>query len=166
MGLGDVNGDGYADLVVEQTHQLVSGGYEVRYQVFPSLDAGGFSQQPETWHTMVVVEPVETIGLTDANGDGYTDLVLVEREALSAITYQSRIHVLLSNGKHHFDARPEPWLKLNNSTYYDIDFYLGDTNGDGSGDLLISQRYRYFNTPVYYYLAVSNGTSYSKYQFL
>ena len=164
VGLGDVDGDGYADLVIERTQPLDSGGHEVCYDVYPSRDAGGFAPQADTWYTSVVLasEPLETVGLADVNGDGYADLVLVETEAISSSYFRSHAQVLISDGKRRFEAWPAPWLNLDHSSYYVIDYGLGDTNGDGRKDLIISQRYRYFNAPIAYYLARSTGTGFLK----
>jgi len=123
VGLGDVTGDGYADLIVEQTRVLFLGFVEFSYLVFPSLDAGGFSSQGNIWYTATVEpdsEPLETIGLSDVNGDGTADLILLERKNLSIFNYQDNIQVLLSDGKSEFEPQSELWGSFNSYTYYTI----------------------------------------------
>jgi subtilisin family serine protease len=163
VGLGDVTGDGYADLVVEQTRVLFTGDIDLFYLVFPSLDAGGFSSQESIWYTTRVKadsESLKTIGLSDVNGDGIADLILVATEELSTSHYQDKIQVLLSNGKSAFETQSEPWSSYSYYTYYyNMNYYgLADINGDGFGDLVVSKRSRYYDTLVYCSLAHSNGS--------
>jgi hypothetical protein len=45
--------------------------------------------------------------------------VLVEKVTQrQPVTYQSHFHVLLSDGKGRFNARPEPWLSWSHSIYH------------------------------------------------
>lgn len=163
VGLGDVTGDGYADLVVEQTRVLFTGDVELSYLVFTSLDAGGFSSQGNIWYTTKVEsdsEPLETIGLSDVNGDGIADIILVETEKLSTSYYQDKIQVLLSDGKSEFEPQSEPWSNFSYYNYYIMNYGLADINGDGFGDLVVSKQIQYYDTLIYCSPAHSNGSSF------
>nr|WP_320014142.1 S8 family serine peptidase [uncultured Desulfobacter sp.] len=165
VGLGDVTGDGYTDLVVEQTRALFFGYVEFSYLVFPSLGAGGFSSQGNIWYTVRLkpdTEPLETIGLSDVNGDGTSDLILVETKKLSSFYYQDNIHVLLSDGKSEFELQSEPWSSFNYYNYYITSYGLADMNGDGFGDLVVFQRYQSYDTMIYCYPAYSDGGSFQE----
>lgn len=166
VGLGDVTGDGYADLVVKQTRVLFTGAVDLCFLVFPSLDAGGFSSQGSIWYTTRIAsgaEPPETIGLSDVNGDGNADLILLETEQLSSSDYQDKIQVLLSDGKRTFEPQSELWSRFSyDRINYLMNYGLADINGDGFGDLVVSKRSRYFNALIYCSLAHSNGSSFQE----
>ncbi|MCD4820546.1 MAG: S8 family serine peptidase [Methanococcoides sp.] len=161
LGIADVNGDDFSDLVVSQTELLSSNIYLTRYDVYLSEDAGGFSKEAGVWHSYVSTSPdqYEFIGFADVNGDKRSDLVLCEKEDFQS-AQRLKINVLLSNGKDSFMAY-EDWTSFYaNSNYYQLNIHLGDVNGDGKGDLIIEKKQNSDYTPVYYSVGLSDGTQF------
>ncbi|MCK5543721.1 MAG: VCBS repeat-containing protein, partial [Desulfobulbaceae bacterium] len=162
LGLADVNGDGFSDLVVSQTELLSSNIYLTRYDVYLSEDAGGFSKEAGVWHSYVSTSPdqYEFIGFADVNGDKRSDMVLCERKDFQS-AQKLDIIVLLSNGKDSFMAC-EDWASFySNSNYYQLKILLGDVNGDGKGDLILEKKQNSNYTPVCYSVGLSDGTRFA-----
>ncbi len=109
--LGDVDGDGKADLVTNTGDST-----------FVALSNGSSFGIPVRWSTSLFFGSVTTL-LADVNGDGKADLVAVNKD---------NVYVELSDGK-SFGA-PQPWWI---GPFYGAKATLmADVNGDGQADLI------------------------------
>jgi subtilisin family serine protease len=162
LGLTDVDGDGYSDLVVSQTESLGPAGYRHLVNVYRVLDAGGFSAKAQTWYryTSVSPDPPDVIGLADVNGDLRSDLVLHVNDSSNWYYENSTIHVCLSNGQDSFEPQEPEWAVFDYNDLFKFNFWLGDQNDDGRADLVYGKRYNFATVPVYYYFNQSSGNSF------
>jgi hypothetical protein len=140
-GAGDLNGDGYADVVVNAT-----GGAFVFY--------GGVGGLPMT-PSLALTAPAgvsgfatDVAGAGDVNGDGYADLVVTAPPANAAYVYFGG-----PTGVTNTPAQTVP------VTLTGITFGAGlpgpsDMNGDGYGDVAVSS---YVTQAVYVFLGGSGG---------
>jgi hypothetical protein len=147
-GAGDVNGDGYDDLLVcaEGNNQSGMDAGKV-YLVFgrPSgwsrgmnlsqANASFLGQVPENY-------ALRAVGAGDLNGDGYGDLAIAEPNNYDPNgTYDGMLYL--------FFGRPSGWAQNTSLATADVIYYgeggllgdalapAGDVNGDGLDDLLV-----------------------------
>ncbi len=159
IGLSDVNGDGFSDLVVTESRQTGSGWYDHDYLVYLSKEGNGLASYPDTWFSFSSTssEGLKVIGLSDINGDKRSDLIYVTEQISYGKKYT--VKVLLSVDDQKFVNDSSPWLEFSTLSDWQNTFYLGDMNGDGKSDILVESKntkYTYY-TPVIYYVAKSNG---------
>lgn len=141
MGLGDINGDGKADIVAVEKE--ASGLYV--YCKGISNGAGGFAWSGTNLTGMY--QPY-AFGLGDINGDGKADIVVAEKEASGLFTYARGI----SNGTTF------AWAGTGLTGMYQPSggFGLGDVNGDGKADIVAAEKQASNN--LYTYVdGISNG---------
>lgn len=139
---GDVNGDGRADLVWNET------AYSNRIYVNLAQANGTFLPLPSQVRTEVGWDTYKTL-IGDVNGDGFDDLIW------NATTDTNRIYVGLGQADGTFQFLP-PQVRSETgwSPYKTI---TGDVNGDGRTDLIWNETSTYRNR-VYIGLGQSNGT--------
>jgi len=114
VALGDLNGDGFLDLVLGNYHNLS--------QIFLNDGRGGFAAPTD----IAGIEKATTsIALGDLNGDGFLDLVIGNNGAFS--------QVFLNDGTGDFGAPSD----ITGSGKATTSIALGDLNGDGFLDLVI-----------------------------
>jgi sugar lactone lactonase YvrE len=131
---GDFNGDGIPDLaLISSSNQYGDAPYTVA--IFIGKGDGTFTAGPTTQATGVQLDPVMISG--DFNGDGKTDLVILNSQYYSASTVIS----LLGNGDGTFGAAqtslvydPGPV----GGDYVDGSLVVSDFNGDGKADLAVA----------------------------
>jgi len=117
LSLGDVDGDGFLDLVIG-----VFGGQNrlLRNQGTGSFTDVTSSQLP------AVVDSTRSVALGDVNGDGALDLVVGNE-------FQNRIY--LNNGAGIFTEVTLNWMPYDNRPVLGI--ALGDVDGDGDLDMVL-----------------------------
>ncbi|SFR10206.1 Calx-beta domain-containing protein [Poseidonocella sedimentorum] len=140
VGLGDVNGDGYADFgIVENTTDFVStGSYYgyygyyggdyvpgegVAYVIFGGQDFSGASHEVDDLdHVRFDAngEIIDMVNLGDLNGDGFSDFGLVETQRYESTSF-NRVYVYDANdnGVYDYDPDTNPDEYIAWTQYYD-----------------------------------------------
>ncbi len=142
-GAGDVNGDGYADVIVGSPWRSGGLGSEGAFYVYHG-GAGG----PDTTADRTVIgdEIAQYLGYSvaragDVNGDGYGD-VLVGGVALDGFYATTSKVQLYTGGASGVGATPV-WEKEQTDDAQPLGYDLataGDVNGDGLADVLVGCR--------------------------
>ena len=144
-GAGDVNGDGYDDLIIGSRNYDSPDPGEGRAFIYhgsatvPVYDAGPDGDEPGAEYGYSVA------GAGDVNGDGYADVVIgAPLSNNGGFTDAGRVEILYGGpggisetGKTVVTGPQESGAQLG----YDVDT-AGDVNGDGFADVIIGAPYR------------------------
>ena len=137
-GAGDVNGDGYADVVIGNPHygNVVNGG-EVRIYF-------GAASGIDTVNFQVLKEPlggtqygISVGGAGDLNGDNYADIVVGAPKYKLVNETRGAAYVYYGSPTGVGTVPKVLPGKNNNASMGASAAGLGDTNGDGYGDLIV-----------------------------
>ncbi|MCO5274736.1 MAG: FG-GAP-like repeat-containing protein [Flavobacteriales bacterium] len=142
---GDVNGDGYSDVVVGAP-QDNNAGDGLAY-VYHGSPATGLGTTPATVLTGASPLPPVRFGVSvsaagDVNGDGFSDLIVGSSGFTQFYQYQGAALLYLGSATGVGTAASltlSP-VNVNNAAYGFGVALAGDVNGDGYGDVLVSAR--------------------------
>ena len=144
-GAGDVNGDGYDDVVVGETYWTDP---ETGDWGRVSLFLGSSSGPGETAAWTAQGNPTygrfgaPTTGAGDVNGDGYDDILIAEPSFWGDQDQEGRVY-LYHGGPDGPSAQPD-WIDegdQDNAYYGNAMSGAGDVNGDGYDDVIIGAWY-------------------------
>ena len=143
--VGDVNGDGYTDLITLPYKPSIGYSDDVTIKVYPNDMSGNFSSTPNT--TITAPSSLEWVHVLDINGDGYDDIVLqtlVKTINGNNTSYTSGIIVYQSQNGVSF-------TNVYNTTFNrKILTKVGDFIGEGRNGLLIMDIQAYEDDPNSY----------------
>lgn len=160
--LGDVNADGYSDLVVSAP-SLSNGNVDEGKAFLYMGAASGLSSTP-IWTGEINVDNAnygETINGADINHDGKTDLVVGAPKYSGTYNYQGAVFVYYSNGT-SFGSTPDvSFYGTHEWEYFGGGLFCGDVNGDSFAEIIIGSPY-YVGTfadegKVYVYYGTAYG---------
>ncbi|HUK62235.1 MAG TPA: VCBS repeat-containing protein, partial [Dongiaceae bacterium] len=139
LGAGDVNGDGYADVLVAQPLYLVSGVSHGRVMLYPGSPSG-IATAP-SWSYIPTASgslPGISMAVGDVNGDGYPDLA-VGCPGFTGTGGASQGEVLVFLGGPSGFATAPAWSAAGSAggDQFGSSVALGDVNGDGYADVLV-----------------------------
>lgn len=136
---GDVNGDGFGDLIVGAPGNDAGGMNAGRAYVF--LGGPGASFDPTIDGTLTGANTADAFGVSvgtagDVNGDGFDDVIVGANQTMSA---PGRAYVFLGGAGVAFDATPDGTLAGQvNGDYFGYSVATaGDVNGDGFADVVV-----------------------------
>ena len=173
-GAGDVNGDGYADVIIgafgAATTPNTTGTDNGRAYLYLGSSSGLVDTPSATLNDPNTVSTqdyfgISAVGAGDVNGDGYGDVIIGANQAATttnaAATNAGQAYLYLgsSNG---LTGTPSAMLNDPNTTvtpdYFGISVAgAGDVNGDGYADVLVGARGAATTTNA---AATDNGRSY------
>jgi hypothetical protein len=157
---GDVNGDGYADVIIgaqgfnsSQGRVYVYLGAASGLPAFPLWHADG--ENGNDWFGGSVA------AAGDVNGDGYADIIVGARGYDDGANGEAGKAYLYYGGA--TDLNDDPWEAVGeagNSEFGSKVAGAGDVNGDGYADILVSApRYDNYRGKVYVYYGSAEGLS-------
>jgi hypothetical protein len=139
---GDVDGDGYADLVVSAPHYDNAGDRFGRVYVFYGSSSG-------LGNTPWFVEPNSdneslgycVTGVGDVNGDGYADILVSAPTYSGDIALEGIVYLYAGSASGPLDTPVwDAEGNQNNSGWGEAIAAAGDVNGDGFADILVGAR--------------------------
>ena len=164
-GMGDVDGDGFKDLIVRYTDSINDGNYIINWIVYPSM--AGVSQwfpgSGTTWYTIETTNPqaYKSIGIADIDGDHRSDLILSQVDSCRT-GEEHHIFALLSTGTQFISTQGD-WATIKASAFYRYHFGNGDVNGDGRADFIMTRTFddMSYSKPTLCYVGISQDDGFS-----
>ncbi|HLP10963.1 MAG TPA: FG-GAP-like repeat-containing protein [Flavobacteriales bacterium] len=131
-GAGDVNGDGYSDVVVGATGQNRAYVYHGSSTGVDATSDWSYTVTGETFGACVA-------GVGDCNGDGYSDVVVLSSTFTNGQTNEGRLSYFRGTAT-GLEAAPGTLIETNVANAglgAQSTSYIGDLNGDGFNDVVI-----------------------------
>ena len=145
---GDVNGDGYADIIVGMIGY--TNGQDDEGSAFAWYGSGSGIHMGldgdltnEYWHTEEINETGAQLGISvstagDVNGDGYADVVVGANAYNGGAADQGLVDIYLGDGTGISDTRQRRLLGGSVDAWFGFSVgTAGDVNGDGLGDIIV-----------------------------
>ncbi|MBV6478441.1 MAG: hypothetical protein HGGPFJEG_01196 [Ignavibacteria bacterium] len=161
---GDVNGDGYSDVIVGANKFVNDLTEEGRvYAYYGSSDGLSDSANWITEGNQLFARYGTSVSSAgDVNGDGYSDVIVGAPRYTNGQTYEGRAFVYL--GSNAGLENTSSWTAESNSEYTNFGYSVsvaGDVNGDGYSDVIIGASYydevQAYSGRAYLYKGTSAG---------
>ncbi len=141
-GAGDVNGDGYDDVIIGASRYDSNKGKAYLY-LGSSSGLSSTADWTDTGETAGDYFGVIVAGAGDVNGDGYDDVVVSAPYNDDGGTNAGEVY-LYRGSPHYYKLSPSPFWTIQGDESDGIGFYAlssaGDVNGDGYADVIIGNQ--------------------------
>ena len=137
-GFGDINGDGWDDLIVANGNDI----YRQRLAVYHNNGNGTFPSTPSWSSSDIDYHGHLSVG--DVNSDGWPDIAVSVYLGPAGFSQEGYAKLYLNNGSGTLSSTPS-WTS--NDTFYSFSCALGDADGDGDLDLAVATGENYYNNP-------------------
>lgn len=140
---GDINGDGYSDLIAGAYKKTPGGAVRIwmggAFPIAPSAPAVGALNPPTTVSALAGARTGTSVANAgDVNGDGFSDVIIGAPEASNGLTNEGSVFVYYgsTNG---LSATPDLTLEVNviNARFGYCVATAGDVDGDGYADVIV-----------------------------
>jgi hypothetical protein len=145
---GDLNGDGWPDLVVANGNDI----NRERVTVYYNKGDGTFPLTPD-W-TSNDVDYHGHLSIGDVNGDGWLDVAVSVFLGASGFSSPGHAKLYLNDGTGTLGGTPA-WTSQD--TFYTFSLSLGDADGDGDLDLAVAVGESYYHSPDRNRIYYNNG---------
>ena len=132
VAIGDLNGDGYPDLVVS-TECAQTGTCSSSGGINVLIGNGNGSFQAPIPYDSGALGPLKVV-MADVNGDGFLDLVVAECGGEAGCYGYGDVGVLLGNGDGTFQTA----INYGSGGGYSTSIAVADLNGDGKPDVVVT----------------------------
>lgn len=146
-GAGDVNGDGYADIIVGaiwyKTVFINEGAAFVYHGSASGIGTSPVARLRTNWSGGLVTGAG---GVGDVNGDGYSDIIMASYNMSPATNFRGAVYVYHGSASGMSGTQAAMVQGDGSTTWPGWDFGVsvasaGDVNGDGYGDLVVGAQF-------------------------
>lgn len=156
---GDLNGDGFADLIV---YNPDSKDHKTAVVYINNGMSGNGDLRLSKLYTVTLDDHIDWIYTTDLNGDGLDDLVLSNRKRTligkDKLTLDAYLSSVDSTGSYHYSAVPQSFGEFRIKKKYRETILVGDFLGEGRQSLLLQECDDGKASPRLFYITYSGGS--------
>jgi hypothetical protein len=171
VSIGDINGDGFADIVIgAPSRNAGAGTWQGVSYIFYSTGSNGIASASAT-SANVIINGVSagdkfgsSISIGDINGDGFGDILIGANEKNAGISNQGVAYIFHSTGSGGVTVTSASSANTiitgesGTGGRFGGYTYIGDVNGDGFGDIIIgASNYLSNQGKVYIFHSQSTG---------
>ncbi|MBJ03695.1 MAG: hypothetical protein CMB65_03240, partial [Euryarchaeota archaeon] len=137
---GDINGDGYSDMLVTELGWSNADNDKGRVHV---IEGGSIIQGISTTitgDTPNVILGYAIAGIGDSNGDGFDDIAIGSSDDVTAVSGRGQAQIHLGSANGISEIANTTWIRIDQWTLFGHSISaLGDVNDDGYTDIAISE---------------------------
>ena len=157
---GDINGDGYSDMLVTELGWSNADNDKGRVHVIEGGNTIQGISTTITGGTPNVILGYAIAGIGDVNGDGFDDIAIGSSDDATAVSGRGQAQIHLGSANGISDVANTTWSRIDQWTLFGHSISaLGDANNDGYADIAVSEIGRSEGAVIWIYHGSASGFS-------